>query len=346
MTFLWPTLLWVLCLVPVLALVYILVQRRRKRYALRYASLSLVKDALGRVPGWRRHLPPALFLLALAVMTVGLARPMATVVLPSNHGTVILAIDVSGSMRAQDLKPNRLEAAKAAAKAFVERQPPNVKIGVVMFSGTAALVQPPTAARDDIYAAMDRLMPQRGTAVGSGIIVALNSIFEGTGQQLQDSQRPYGQSSDPNQPLAPAPAPEPPSVAPGSYTSAAIVLLTDGQSNTGPDPLDAADQAARRGVKIFTVGVGSDRGDIVRAEGFAFHVRLDEESLKKIAQITAGRYYRTDNEGELLRIYKELSTMLVMGREQTEVTAFFLAAALVVLLAAGAFSLAWFSRLP
>jgi Ca-activated chloride channel family protein len=347
MTFLWPNLLWILCAVPVLALLYFLAQRRRRKYALRYASLSLVKEALGPAPGWRRHVPPALFLMALTVMIVGLARPQATVLLPSNHGTVILVIDVSGSMRAQDLKPNRLEAAKAAARAFVEKQPPNVKIGVVMFSSAAALVQPPTTVRDDIFAAMDRLMPQRGTSVGSGILVALNTIFEGTDMQIQDSSILSRRQPDPNQPLAPAsPVPQPASVPPGSYTSAAIVLLSDGQSNTGPDPLAAADLASRRGVRVFTVGVGSDRGDIVHAEGFAFHVRLDEETLKRIAQMTAARYYKTDNEGDLLRIYKELSTMLVMGKEQTEVTAIFLAAAMIVLLSAGALSLVWFSRLP
>jgi Ca-activated chloride channel family protein len=271
-------------------------------------------------------------------MAFALARPQAVVTLPSNRGTIILALDISGSMRAQDLKPSRFEAAKAAARAFIEKQPHNVRIGIVAFSSTATLVQPPTTVRDDLFAAMDRLRTQRGTAVGSGILVSLDAIFEGENQD---------QSTAPDQPLVPGQQPQQqPDVAPGSYTSAAVVLLTDGQSNTGPNPIDAADRASRRGVRVFTVGVGSTRGDIVRAEGYSFRVQLNEDDLKKIAQNTAGRYYKADNEGDLVKIYETMSTMLIMGKQETEVTAIFAAIAMVVLLAAGVFSLAWFNRLP
>jgi Ca-activated chloride channel homolog len=342
MSFLWASLLWLLLSVPLLVLFYLWAQRRRRRYAARYASLSLVKDALGKGPGFRRHVPAILFLAAISLVIFALARPEATVTLPSNRGTVILALDISGSMRAIDIKPSRFDAAKAAAKAFIAKQPRNVRIGLVAFSSTATLVQPPTTRREDLEASMDRLRTQRGTAVGSGILVSLDAIFE---------DDPGYKPPAPNDPLAPGaaqadPNAAPPAAAPGSYTAAAIVLLSDGQSNTGPNPLDAADQASGRGVRVFTIGVGSSRGDTVLAEGRAFRVQLDEDSLKKIAQNTAGAYYRADNEADLLRIYEALGTRLVVGKQKTEVTALFAGFALVLMLVGGALSLLWFQRLP
>jgi Ca-activated chloride channel family protein len=378
MTFQWGSLLWLLFLVPILVLIYLWAQRRRRKYAARYASIMLVKDALGKGPGFKRHIPAILFLAGITVGIVALARPQATVLLPSMHGTVILAIDTSGSMRAQDLKPSRFEAAKEAAKAFIDKQPRSVKIGIVAFAGSSALVQPPSTVREDLYAAIDRLRLQRATAVGSGILTALDAIFEDSpkAQQQQDEGgfgfggrfggfgsfgqsgaqngrqgggqgggQPGGQPDPADQPLAHAqdPADQIP-VAPGSYTSAAIVLLTDGQTNTGPDPLDAAQQAADKGVRVFTVGVGTTNGDTVGMEGRRFRVGLDEESLKKIAQNTAAAYFKADNEGDLLRIYRALSVRLTMGRTPTEVTALFAAAALGILLIGAILSLLWFNR--
>ena len=364
MSFQWPQLLWLLLLIPLLVGIYVLMQRRRRRYATRYASLIIVKDALGRGPGFRRHIPALLFVTGFAVGIFAMARPQATVLLPSSRGTVILALDMSGSMRAQDIKPSRFEAAKAAARAFIAKQPHNVRIGIVAFSSAATLVQAPTTSRDDLNAAMDRLHLQRGTAIGSGILVSLDAIFEDakTGQDTagdssatQDQQLlPLGSSQaqrgaprqDPNQPLGATHDPtELVPVAPGSYTAAAILLLSDGQNNTGPDPLDAADQAGNRGVRVFTVGVGTTRGDVVGAEGRFFRVQLDEPALKKIAQNTAGSYYRADNEADLVKIYQALSVRLVMGRDQTEVTALFTGIAMAVLLLGASLSLAWFSRM-
>ena len=357
MTLDWPGLLWLLFLVPVLALAYFWAQRRRRKYAARYASLIVVKDALGKGPGFRRHIPVILFLAGLAVGIFALSRPSATVMLPSNRGTVILALDISGSMRAHDIKPSRLEAAKAAAKSFIEKQPRRIRVGLVAFAGTAALVQAPTTVREDLYAAIDRLYPQRATAVGSAILVALNSIFEdekrsdsgGTGQA--PGSDPQSTGGDPqaqpsaDQPLAPGPDQAPQPVAPGSYTSAVIVLLTDGQTNTGPDPLDAAQQAADRGVRVFTVGVGTNQGDVVGAEGRYFRVSLDEDTLKKIAHNTAAAYYRASDEGELMRIYKALSVRLVMGKDTLEITALFAGIALAAFLVGGLLSQLWFNRL-
>ncbi|MGA2642851.1 MAG: VWA domain-containing protein [Spirochaetia bacterium] len=350
----WPSLLWFFFLVPVLALLYVWAQRRRRKYAARYSSLIVVKDALGKGPGARRHIPVILFLAGLAVGIFALSRPQATVMLPSNRGTVILALDISGSMRARDIKPSRIEAAKAAARNFIEKQPRNVRVGIVAFSATAALVQAPTTVRDDLYAAIERLRPQRGTAVGSGIIVSLDAIFEdarkaaGTADWTPGAGAPAtpDPQPSPDQPLASGADTQPPApVAPGSYTSAAIILLTDGQTNTGPDPLDAAQQAADRGVRVFTVGVGTTRGDIVGAEGRSFRVALDEDVLKKIAQNTAASYYKASDEGELMRIYQALSVRLVMGRDTTEVTALFASLALAVFLLGALLSQLWFSRL-
>ena len=177
MTFLWPGNLFLILVVPVLIAAYIWAQRRRQKYALRYASLSLVREALGSGPGRKRHVPPALFLAALFFMTAATARPETTVVVPVQEGTVILALDVSGSMLAEDLKPNRMEAAKDAAKAFVARQGADVKLGVVAFSGDAQIVQTPTKDKDLVVAAINRLRPQRATSIGRGMLASLDAIF-------------------------------------------------------------------------------------------------------------------------------------------------------------------------
>lgn len=338
MTFIWIDMLWFLVLVPVLIIAYILLQRRRKKYALRYSSLSLVKEALGRGPGFRRHIPPLLFLLGVIVMLFALARPAATIILPSQQATVILTVDVSGSMRADDVKPNRLEAAKTAARLFVEKQPQNVSIGIVSFSESASTVQSPTKDRQAVVAAINRLAPQRRTAIGSGILTSLDAIFEDT------SDKPATPTTtDPLATTTPPPTPAP--VPLGSYP-AVIILLSDGASNTGPRPLEIVGQAADRGVRVYTVGLGSQEGTIIRADGFAIRVRLDEETLKRIAQETGAQYFKAESETDLSEVYGDLGTRLVFKPQQTEVTALFTAAAVIFLLIAGILSLLWFHRLP
>ena len=336
MEFQWPNMLWLLLLVPLLLAAYIWSQRRRQRYALRYASLSLVKEALGKGPGIRRHIPPALFLIALAVMIVGLARPPAVIILPHQEGTVVLVIDVSGSMQADDLQPTRMEAAKAAARSFVEKQPQGVRIGVVSFTDNAFIVQAPTTDREPVLAAINRLQPQRGTAVGRGLLSALDAIFE---QNLSGAL-----DVGPNTRVTPAPTPTP--LPHGEYAPAIVVLLTDGESNTGPDPVEIAKQAALRGVRVFTVGVGSAEGTILRIQGRSVRTRLDEASLKKIADLTDGQYYNASNEGDLKTIYDNLGSRTVLRTEKTEITYLFTGAAIIVSLMAGMLSLLWFSRLP
>lgn len=330
--------LWLLWIVPLLVVIYIMIQRRRQKFAVRYASLSLVKEAVGRGPGFRRHLPPALFLTGLTVLILAIARPVATVTLPSQEGTVVLAIDVSGSMRADDLNPSRIEAAKEAAKTFVEKQPRAVRIGVVSFSESAAIVQAPTKDRTAALAAINRLAPQSRTAIGSGISTSLDVIFE-------ESDAPRAPSSTDIlggdvQNVTPAPVPR------GTYIPAAIVLLSDGQSNTGPAPLDVAETASEHGVRIYTVGMGFPEGTVLKMQGYSMRVRLDEETLKNIAEKTDGSYFKADNEADLQRIYENLGTRLVFKAEQAEITAPFTAAAAVFLLAGVALSLLWFNRLP
>jgi Ca-activated chloride channel family protein len=337
MSFLWINMLWLLLLVPVLVVAYLLILRQRQKYALRYSSLSLVKEAQGKGPGFRRHVPPLLFLIGLTVILVALARPAATITLPSQQGTIILTFDVSGSMRADDIKPSRLEAAKAAARTFVEKQPSNVRIGVVSFSDTAAVVQAPTKDREAMLAAINRLAPQRRTAIGSGILTSLDAIFEET------SPSPTSPPDDFLRPSQPKPTPEP--VPPGTYTSAVIVLLSDGQSNTGPPPLDIAQQASERGVRVYTVGMGSPQGTILRAGGFSIRVQLDEETLKHIAQETDAQYFKAESETDLSNIYGNLSTKLVFKAEKTELTAWFTGFAALFLLVGGILSMLWFHRL-
>jgi Ca-activated chloride channel family protein len=344
--FLWPEFLLLLLLVPVLIGLYVWLLRRRKRLAVRYANLSLVKEALGRGPGWRRHVPPALFLLGLAALLVAVSRPTAVVTLPSQHETIILAMDVSGSMRAADVEPNRLTASQVAAKAFVNEQPRNARIGVVSFAGTAALVQPPTRNKEDIVAAIDRFQLQRGTAIGSGIIVSLAAIFPDAGidiGQLTYGSAPRSYAIDQKKEKDKAAAFKP--VPPGSYTSAVIILLTDGQRTTGPDSIESAKMAADRGVRVFTVGVGTPQGEIIGFEGWSMRVRLDEETLKQIANITHGEYFYAGNAVDLKKIYENLNSRLVMEKKETEISALFAGlGALLAVMAAG-LSVLWFHRI-
>ncbi len=346
MTFLWPDLLWLLAVVPLLVLAYWWLLRRKKKLAVRYASLAMVKEAIGAGPRLRRHVPPVLFLLALTLMIVAIARPQALVTLPSQHETIILAMDVSGSMRAADVEPNRLVAAQNAARAFVNDQPQHTRVGIVSFAGTAAVVQPPTKNREDIIAAIDRFQLQRGTAVGSGILVSLKTIFPDAEFDLRSwNPRGRGEIDAARQGEAKADKPAVKAVPAGSFTSAAIILLTDGQTTTGPDPIEAARMAAERGVRVFTVGIGTEKGEMIGAEGWSMRVRLDEASLKQIANVTQGEYFYAGTANDLKKVYESLSSKLVFEERQSEITALFAAAAALLAVMAAALSMLWFGRI-
>jgi Ca-activated chloride channel family protein len=350
MTFLWPEMLWLLLIVPALVAGYLMLLRRKKKFALRYASLSVVKESMGSGQRIRRHIPPLLFLLSLTVMILAIARPAAVVTLPSQYGTVILAIDVSGSMRANDVQPSRIVAAQAAARSFVSELPRNTRLGVVSFAATASVVQPPTLNREDILAALERFQLQRGTAVGSGILVSLKMIFPEIEFDLGASNpRPSpsrdaarGTSLD-REPKAQAPEFKP--VPPGSYNSAVIILLTDGQTTTGPDPIESSRMAAERGIRVFTVGIGTTNGEILGEEGWSMRVRLDESSLKQIASETKAEYFYADNAADLTKVYKMLNSRLVMEKKETEITALFSAVAALLVMLSGLLSMMWFNRI-
>jgi Ca-activated chloride channel family protein len=334
MTFLWPAMLVLLVLIPVLVGVYVRLLQRRRRLAAQYGHLGLVQGSAGRRPGIRRHVPPIFFLASLAILIVALARPQTVVSLPRLEGTVILAFDVSGSMAADDLKPTRLEAAKAAARAFVARQPPFVQIGVVSFSEGGFATQAATNDQGLVLAAINRLTVQRGTSIGSGMQSALAAIDAVTHPKLTLA----------DQSGTPTPTPTP--VPKGSYTSAVVILLTDGENNQSPDPQAAAQAAADRGVRIYTVGIGSAAGATLHINGFTIQSRLDEDSLRQIADHTGGTYYNAENEDQLRTIYDHLDPQLIVKPQQTEVTALFAGAGIFVLLIGSTLSLLWLGRLP
>ncbi|MBU2286450.1 MAG: VWA domain-containing protein [Gammaproteobacteria bacterium] len=345
MTFLWPQFLWLLLAVPALILLYVWLLRRKKKLALRYASLSIVREAMGAGQSVRRHIPPLLFLLAMVAMLIAAARPMAVVVLPSNQQTIILAMDVSGSMRAADVLPNRLVAAQEAAKSFLKDLPRHVKVGIVAFAGSAQVAQQPTTNREELVTAIDAFQLQRATATGNAIVVSLATLFPDAGIELSDFAPPSRQRGVPIEQAGKAPQKEFTPVAPGSYTSAAIIMLTDGQRTTGVDPLDAAKVAADRGVRVYTVGVGTVDGETIGFEGWSMRVRLDEDTLKAIANKTQAEYFYAGTAADLTKVYNTLSSRLTVEKKETEISALFaMGAALLALLSAG-LSLFWFNRI-
>jgi Ca-activated chloride channel family protein len=360
MELLWPASLLLLGLVPILVGLYIWTLRRRRPNAVRYSSLALVREALDPAAQWRRHLPFALFLLGLVGLALALARPMAVVQSVSTQTAIILTIDVSRSMCSTDIEPNRLIAAQRAALTFIERQPPGTRIGVVAFAGFAQLVQEPTTDREALEGAINRLTPGRGTAIGSGIVESLAAIAD-----VNPAVAPVGEEAGPAPGLAP--------LQPGEYVPEIVVVLTDGVTTTGTPPLDAAGLAAERGVRLFTIGFGTEAGSqsglvcygqgatfappaggLPEAGGFGglgqgggfgggggFRRGIDEATLVQIADMTGGRYYAASSAGELQAVFEGLPLSFVTRAELTEVSAVFaLAGALLAAMAIG-LSLRW-----
>ena len=341
MNFLWLDVLWALAALPLLVWAYLALLRRRKRQVVTLPSLGLVKQALGKGPGWRRHVPPALLLTAVAVLLLAAARPVAKLKLRSVQETIVLAMDVSGSMRATDVQPNRLVASQEAAKAFVAGLPRTVRIGVVSFAGTAAVVQPPTFNRDDVVAAIDRFQLQRGTAIGSGLVLSLATLFPDEGIDLSQITGQRAMPAAPGEQKAKKPFTP---VEPGSFSSGAVILLTDGQRTTGPDPMEAAKMAAERGVKVYTVGIGTKAGETIGFEGWSMRVRLDEDTLKNIANATRANYFYAGTAEDLKQVYQGLSSRLVVETKETEVTALFALLGALLAVLAGGLSVWWFGR--
>jgi Ca-activated chloride channel family protein len=275
------------------------------------------------------------------------------VTLPSQFMTIALAMDVSRSMQATDVEPNRLAAAQTAAKSFIQELPKNVRLGIVSFAGTAAVVQTPTESRDDMLAAIDRFQLQRATATGSGLLLALSMLFPEEAFDLEaavfDSR--YGVGPRPT-PLDRRKAADPAKaekavrepVKPGSYTGGVIILLSDGRRTTGPDPLDIAKLAADRGVRVYTVGFGTREGAAIDFEGYSFYVRLDEETLKAVAKVTGGEYFHAGTASDLKKVYETLNTRIALETRETEISALFVGASTALLLAGAFLSLLWFHR--
>lgn len=352
MRFLWPDLLWLLLALPALVAAYLYALRKKKKAAVRYASLMLVRDAISPGQAFRRHLPPFLFLVAMVTAILAIARPSATVTLPSEYMTLILAMDVSRSMQAADVAPNRITAAQAAVKSFIEELPRNVRIGIVSFAGTASVVQTPTENREDLLAAINRFQLQHATATGSGLLLSLAQLLPDAGVDLESAvfdsafsrygggaaslDRPRKAEKAAKKNFTPVP--------PGSYTSGAIVLLSDGRRTTGPDPIEAAKLAADHGVRVYTVGFGTKDGAMIDSGYMSFYVRLDEETLKAVAAMTGAEYFHAGTAADLRKVYQNLSLKFGLERRETEISALFSAAAALLVVIAALLSLLWFHR--
>jgi len=327
MTFEWPLLLWSLALVPIMLGLYVLAQRRRRAFAVRFTNLSLLREVVGRRPGLRRHIPPIFFLLGLAVLLVALARPSTVIAVPRDGADVMLVIDVSGSMVATDLQPTRMEAARQAAQKFVQSLPQDTRVGLVSFSNRARLDAPLTRDHASVVSAIQRLQAEGGTAIGDGLGLALdvmrrdanaaNAANGGTASQTNATDAGHGGT---------------------------IVLLSDGASSVGQPPQQAANRAAQAGIKVNTVGIGQrNSGALVNGR---VPVDLDERTLQDIARTTGGEYFYAAQNFDLEQIYSNIGSQMSWTEERTEVTALFSAFGTVLLLAAGMFSLRWMHGLP
>jgi Ca-activated chloride channel family protein len=328
---------------PLLPALYLWLLRRRGKPALRLSSLSIARKALRRQ--WRRHIPPALLFLALFVLLFAVARPTAPVTLPWARSTIMLAMDVSLSMRVRDVKPTRMVAAQEAAKTFLQELPKNIEVGIVTFAGSALVAQQATLDRPSLISAIDAIQMQRHTAIGSAIVVCLAELFPDHGIDLGEMtfgprRKALGldeKVKTPPKQIAP--------VEPGSYDSAAIILLSDGRRTTGVDTLEAAKMAADRGVRIYVVGLGTIDGHAAAGEGMAIYLQLDEPTLREVARMTGGEYHNAGTAEDLRVVYQYLGSRLQIETRKTELTALLAALAAALLLSASTLSLLWFGRI-
>jgi len=330
MSFIWSSLLYLLLGIPLLIWFYYRIQGRRRKLAEHYGSMGFVQNE----GSTRRHIPALIFLLGITILVFSLARPQATVSLPKMEGTVILTFDVSGSMVADDAEPTRMEAAKTSAIEFVKRQPSSVLIGVVAFSDGGISVQSPTDKRESTIATIERLVPRRGTSVGNGMLVALNTIAVDAGDPPIINTNRLSTSEEP------LPAPQ------GWYPSSVIVLFSDGENNENPDPAVVSDLAVDLGVRIYTVGVGTALGTTINVDGMTIQSQLDEAMLQYIATTTGGGYYNAGEEDQLDRIYRDLQPKLSIKPEELELTSIFAGLGIIIFLIGGMLSMRWFGHVP
>ena len=352
MSFAWPYALVLMLVAPVLLAAYLLLLRRRRRFAVSYASLSLIREALPARSRWRRHLPFALFLAGLLSLAVAAARPQAVVAVPMNRMSIILALDISRSMCATDVAPNRLTVAQDVARAFVEDQAEDTPIGIVAFSGLAQLVVPPTTDREALVAAIDGFNAGRGTAIGSALLRSIDAIAEHNPNVPRASFDSRGTNEG-------AVTPQ------GSYEPDIIVLLTDGATTQGVDPIRAAKQAAERRIRVYSIGFGTTRpaqlscsrdqlgsdvfgnqfgggGQLRGSDGQRRSpLLLDEETLQTIADTTGGTYHRAADADELVEVFRDLPSEIALQEQHTEISFGFVALGALLATAAVALSIAW-----
>ena len=295
----------------------------------RLGALGGVWAATSTMAGKRRHIPPIILLIAAIVLAVASARPQVSVPLPRLEGTIMLVMDVSSSMAAEDVLPSRLEVAKLTAKALIEERPAGALIGVIAFSRGGLVVQPPTSNTEALNASIDRLIPDHGTSLGGGIRASLNFLLQerraGSASQSGDDAEGEPQSST---------------------DASLIVLVTDGENTDPPDPVEAAQLAIERGVRVHTVGVGTTDGAVVQVEGFNLFTQLNEPMLQEIALQSEGTYFSLDNVDDIPIVYEDLNKEFVVEARQIEITSILGGFGALLLLVAGAISLFWFGRTP
>ena len=336
MDLLWPGFLILLLLIPIIIGIYLWMMRRRRKFTVRFSSLSLVRVALPQYSRVRRYLPMGLFLAALGALAIALSRPVTVVSVPTNQTTIILAMDVSRSMCSNDIEPNRLIAAEKAALSFIQNQKAGTQFGIVAFSGFAEVVQTPTLDQQALADAIQGLSTGRRTAIGSGILKSIDAIAEVDPSVAKSvTGRPTG--------AEPTPVPK------GAYVPEIIVLLTDGANNAGPQPVDAAQQARDRGIRVYTIGFGTARGGEFPncnpqqygrepgsglgggfgggfgGGGGRFRRGIDEDTLKKVAEMTDAKYYSAESSDELNEAFSSLPTNLITKTETTEISVVFVA---------------------
>ncbi|MFZ4743972.1 MAG: VWA domain-containing protein [Betaproteobacteria bacterium] len=356
MQFLQPFMLWSLLLLPLVVWGYAWLLRRKRKVTVAFSAVSWILQNMSAPSPWRRHVPPALIGCALALLLFASARPMARVTLPADYMTLIMAMDVSRSMLAEDVDPSRIKAAQKAAREFLQDLPSNVRVGIISFAGNAQVVQHVTDQRQELVAAIDRFQLQRGTATGSGLLLALATLRPEANIDLEAAlynPNPWGYSDSGGSASGgasggarsldakPAAKERPPEPA-GSYKGGAIVLLTDGRRTTGPDPIAAAKKAADLGVRVYTVGFGTPNGFIPGYEGYTFYTQVDEEALKAVAKITEADYFKAGSADDLKQVYKHLSTQFTMEKRDTEITALLAGLALLLIFLALGLSAFWF----
>ena len=324
MSFAWPIALSGLALVALALIAYLIAQRRRRRYVVRFTNLDLLENVVADSPRWRRHVPAVLTLLALSALVVGMARPQVAVAVPREEATVILAMDSSGSMTATDVPPDRMTVAREAASSFVDGLPDGFRVGVVSFSNEADVVVPPTSDRDEALRGLSALEADNGTALGDAIARSVDLGVTSLDEQL---------------------------AANSEETPVVVLVLSDGANTTGDyEPLEAAQQAVDAGVPVYTVALGTDAGTVEGPDGYGgmrtIRVPPDRETLARVAELTDGTFFEAADEDSLQSVYDEIGSQVGIEHEQRELTVFFTAAGAALLLLGGALSTLWFGRIP